>query len=437
MSSNPSFLGLSPILLFVFLVVFAGIVTEDFNTMPVLVALMLSAGYALIINPQNSQLSSFEKIDVFCKGAGEKNIILLAIIFLLAGAFYSLTIEIGARDATVNWALQYIPSYFLLPGLFIISSFIAFSMGTSMGTITAITPVGIGLAESLSFSVPLAAGIVIGGAMFGDNLSFVSDTTIAATRTQKVKLSDKFKANLLIVTPAALITALLLLSVDVSDTSNIIIKTYDLSLVTPYLLVIVSALFGLNAIAVLGIGILSACILGLLTSAFDLAGMLTVIQTGIGWMQNLAFIAITIGGIIGLMQVYGGMAWLMQTLTKHTKSKRSAEFSIAGLVSCMDLATANNTIAIVSSGKIAKDLATKYNIDPRRTASILDIFSCGFQGIVPYGGQLLTAAVLCGVSPLAISVYCWYPALIIVFGIIAIATGLPKFKNNATDELSA
>ena len=437
MSSNPSFLGLSPILLFVFLVVFAGIVTEDFNTMPVLVALMLSAGYALIINPQNSQLSSFEKIDVFCKGAGEKNIILLAIIFLLAGAFYSLTIEIGARDATVNWALQYIPSYFLLPGLFIISSFIAFSMGTSMGTITAITPVGIGLAESLSFSVPLAAGIVISGAMFGDNLSFVSDTTIAATRTQKVKLSDKFKANLLIVTPAALITALLLLSVDVSDTSNIIIKTYDLSLVTPYLLVIVSALFGLNAIAVLGIGILSACILGLLTSAFDLAGMLTVIQTGIGWMQNLAFIAITIGGIIGLMQVYGGMAWLMQTLTKHTKSKRSAEFSIAGLVSCMDLATANNTIAIVSSGKIAKDLATKYNIDPRRTASILDIFSCGFQGIVPYGGQLLTAAVLCGVSPLAISVYCWYPALIIVFGIIAIATGLPKFKNNATDELSA
>ncbi|MDT0593965.1 Na+/H+ antiporter NhaC family protein [Glaciecola petra] len=429
MTPTPKFIGLSPIILSVLLVVVSGVVSQDFNTMPILVSLLLSSAYAFSLNPQSNKLNIAQKIDIFCVSAGNKNIILLAIIFLLAGAFYSLTIEIGARDATVNWALQYIPSQFLLPGLFIISSFIAFSMGTSMGTIMAITPVGIGLADSLSFSAPLAAGIVIGGAMFGDNLSFVSDTTIAATKTQGVKLIDKFKANILIVTPAAAVTILLLLLIDIPDTSNITLHTYNLWLVIPYFLVIFAALIGLNVMAVLGLGILSASLIGLIKGQFDIEGLLSTLQTGMGWMQNLAIIALTIGGIIGLMRAYGGMEWLMQTLTKRIRSKKSAEFSIASLASCMDIATSNNTIAIVSSGTIAKEISTKYNVDPRRSASILDIFSCGFQGLVPYGGQLLTAAVMCNVSPVALIKYCWYPALILVFGVLAIASGLPKFKS--------
>lgn len=427
---TPSFIGLSPIILSVLLVLVFGAITQDFNTMPILVSLIISAAYAFMLNPQSTRLSITKKIDVFCSAAGDKNIVLLAFIFLLAGAFYSLTIEIGARDATVNWALNYIPSQFLLPGLFIISSFIAFSMGTSMGTIMAITPVGIGLAESLSFSAPLAAGIVIGGAMFGDNLSFVSDTTIAATRTQGVKLIDKFRANVLIVAPAALLTIVLLMFVDVANSSDMDMPAYDLWLVLPYLLVIIAALLGLNVIAVLGLGILSASIIGLSKESFNIVGLLAKLQTGMGWMQDLALIAITIGGIIGLMRAYGGMHWLMLTLTKNIKSTKSAEFSIAGLASCMDIATSNNTIAIVSSGAIAKEISSKYGVDPRRSASILDIFSCGFQGLVPYGGQLLTAAVLCKVSPLALIAYCWYPALILVFGVIAIATGFPRLNKS-------
>ena len=430
------FLGLTPILLFMLLVIGSGVLTQNFSTMPILVAFTISAGFALLLNDSKKRLSIAEKIDIFCRGGGDKTIILLAIIFLLAGAFYAVTIDIGARDATVNWALNYVPTAYLLPGLFIITSFIAFAMGTSMGTITAITPIGIGLAESLGVPVPLAVGIVIGGAMFGDNLSFISDTTIAATRTQGVQLRDKFKANLIIVLPAALLTAILLIFVDIDGSAVITSKDYDAWLILPYLLIIICALFGVNVIGVLGVGIGSACAVGLTKGLFTLPSMLLSIQKGMGWMQDMVAIALMIGGIVALMKAYGGIQWLVSQITTRISSKKGAEYGTAVLVSALDIATANNTIAIVSTGPIAKDLGEKYDLDPRRTASLLDIFSCGFQGLVPYGGQLLAAASLAGLSPLVLTPYCWYPMLILVFGVIAIATGLPRFKNKAIDDFN-
>jgi Na+/H+ antiporter NhaC len=431
-----NFLGLTPILLFMLLVIGSGLLTQNFSTMPILVAFVICAGFALLLNNKESKLSIAEKVDVFCKGGGDKTIILLAIIFLLAGAFYSVTVDIGARDATVNWALNYVPTAYLLPGLFVIACFIAFAMGTSMGTITAITPIGIGLAENLGVPIPLAVGIVIGGAMFGDNLSFISDTTIAATRTQGVQLRDKFKANLIIVLPAAFLTAALLMFVEIDGSAEIASKDYDVWLILPYMLIIGCALLGVNVIGVLGIGISSACVVGLSKGLLTLPSMLQSIQKGMGWMQDMVAIALMIGGIVALMKAYGGIQWLVSNITKRITSKKGAEYGSAILVSALDIATANNTIAIVTIGPIVKDLGERYQIDPRRTASLLDIFSCGFQGLVPYGGQLLVAASLAGVSPMALTPYCWYPMLILVFAVFAIATGLPKFKNRAINDFN-
>lgn len=427
-SPIPNFWGLTPIFMFVILVVFTGLISNDITAMPILVAFFLSAGYALLLQPKDNKLTLNEKIQTFCTGGGNKNIILLVLIFLLAGAFYALTIDIGARDATVNMALNFVPTSLILPGLFLICCFISFSMGTSMGTITALTPIGAGLAESLGVSAPLAVGIVVGGAMFGDNLSFVSDTTIAATRSQGVKLTDKFKANLLIALPASLITIVLLCFVDVTTSQAIQADDFDLYKVLPYLLIILSALAGLNVILVLTVGIVSAGLVGLLDGTFDLLALLTSVHKGMGWMQDLSMIAVTIGGIVGLMHAYGGIAWLIKVLTQRINSRRGAEFSIATLVSVLDLSVANNTIAIVTAGPIAKDLNDQYGVDPRRTASLLDVFSCAFQGMVPYSAQLLSAAAIAGISPLAIAAYCWYPMLILFIGVLSIVFNFPRFS---------
>ncbi len=423
--ANP--LGLLPIVFFVVLVMVTGVLAGSMTAMPILVAFLLSAGLALGLNRRTEKLSLSDKLNVFCRGAGERNIMLLVFIFLLAGAFYALTIDIGARDATVNLALHWIPADLVLPGLFLICCFISFAMGTSMGTITALSPVGAGLAASLGIPVPMALGIVVGGAMFGDNLSFVSDTTIAATRSQGVRLADKFKANLLIVLPAALITMLLLVLIPVSATSLPSADTINGVLILPYLVIIVSALAGLNVIAVLGCGIAVAALTGLATDSFTLLGMLLSMQKGLGWMQDLAMIAITIGGIVALMHAYGGIRWLMNVLTRRVSGQRGAEGSIAALVSVLDISTANNTIAIVTAGPLAKELSQQYHVDPRRTASLLDVFSCGFQGLVPYGAQLLSAAAVVGISPLSITPFSWYPMLILLFGVLAIISRRPGF----------
>ena len=432
----PNLLGLTPILLFVVLVVATGLLTNDITAMPILVALFISAGYGLCLNPKGKKETFADKVQTFCKGGGDKNIILLVLIFLLAGAFYAVTIDIGARDATVNMALQFVPSAMILPGLFLICCFISFAMGTSMGTITALSPIGAGLATSLGLPIELALGIVVGGAMFGDNLSFVSDTTIAATRTQGVMLKDKFRANLMVALPACLVTLALLLFIDVDTSELVEAGAYDLWRILPYVLIIVFALTGFNVITVLAVGIITACVVGLVQDSFTVLTMMHSIQKGMGWMQDLAMIAITIGGIVALMHANGGIAWLIDRLTRRVSSKKGAEFSIAGLVSFLDVTTANNTIAIVTAGPIARDLNEKYGVDPRRTASLLDIFSCSFQGLVPYGAQLLSAAAVVGISPLAITPYCWYPMLIFVFGLLAIWFNFPQFSQKNDDGLS-
>lgn len=432
---TPNPWGLTPILMFVLLVLTTGILTNDITAMPVLTGFMIAAGFGLLLNPPHQRLTVGHKVQIFCEGGGNKNIILLVMIFLMAGAFYALTIDIGARDATVNLALNLVPQAWILPSLFVICCFISFSMGTSMGTITALSPIGIGVAESLGLSVPMVLGIVVSGAMFGDNLSFVSDTTIAATRSQGVKLTDKFKANLLVVLPAAIITVLLLLNVDAGAAEHIVQRDVDLLNVLPFLIIIGCALAGMNVIVVLAMGIISAALTGLFNGAFTPLQMLQSIQKGMSWMQDLALIAVTIGGIVGLMTAYGGIAWLMRTLTKRVKSQRGAELSIASLVSFLDLTTANNTIAIVTAGPIAKELGQQYQADPRRLASLLDIFSCSFQGMVPYGAQLLSAAAIAGISPLAITPYCWYPMLILGCGLLSIAFGWPRFSQPVKDAL--
>ncbi|GEA11291.1 hypothetical protein KUL49_16660 [Alteromonas sp. KUL49] len=303
---TPNAWGLTPILLFVVLVVATGLVTNDITAMPILVAFFISAGFALCLNPKDQKLSFADKIQRFCEGGGNKNIILLVLIFLLAGAFYAVTIDIGARDATVNMALQFVPSALILPGLFLICCFISFAMGTSMGTITALSPIGAGLAESLGLPVELALGIVVGGAMFGDNLSFVSDTTIAATRTQGVQLKDKFKANLIVAIPACIVTMAMLLFIDVDTSGLVEAGDYDVWRILPYFLIIAFALGGFNVITVLAVGIASACIVGLVQGSFTALSMMQSIQKGMGWMQDLAMIAITIGGIVALMHQNGG-----------------------------------------------------------------------------------------------------------------------------------
>ena len=422
----PNALGLSPILLFLTLIIASGLIADDFTAMPTLVALLVTIVYALLLKPGGVNLNVAEKVDLFCRSSGDRTIILLVMVFMLAGAFYSLTIDIGARDATVNLGLAFVSDRLLLPGLFLICCVISFAMGTSMGTITALAPIGIGLAESIGVSVPLALGVVIGGAMFGDNLSFISDTTIAATRTQRVEMIDKFRVNLVITLPAVLVVLLLLGFVDFPATGQITRDPYDLMLVVPYLAIIVAALCRLNVLAVLGIGIAAAAGIGLLNGTFSFWTMVASIQKGLGWMQNLAAIALVIGGLVGLMRAYGGIEWLLNTLLRSIKTSRQAEFRIAALAAFLDVSVANNTVAIVTAGPVAREINTAFDVDPRRTAGLLDIFSCGCQGLIPYGGQLLTASALAGISPLSISPYCWYPMLIMVSGVAAIWLGVPR-----------
>lgn len=433
-NNKGNFRGLLPLIVFLLLFVGTGLLTGNFDNMPLLVAFMISAGFALTLNKKGEKLSLTKKVDIFMEGGGESTIVLLVVIFLLAGAFYSVADAMGAVSSTVNLGLDILPKSIILPGIFIIGCIISFAMGTSMGTVTALAPIAIGIASQAGISLPLVLGTVVGGAMFGDNLSFVSDTTIAATRTQGVELRDKFKMNLLIVLPAVILTILILLIIPVGDAS-VQVGEYTLVNVLPYLAVIVSALFGLNVMVVLVIGILTGSVIGLTAGSFTLVELLGFIQRGMGWMQNLAIIAMIIGGIVELMKHYGGIDYLLETVTRRIKSKKGGEGGIAVLVSLVDIATANNTISIVTAGPLAKDISKEYGIDPKRTASLLDIFSSGFQGLLPYGGQLLVIGGLAEISPIQITPFCFYPLLILIFGILAIIFGIPNFNKKAKDDL--
>ncbi|MFR9295951.1 MAG: Na+/H+ antiporter NhaC family protein, partial [Turicibacter sanguinis] len=398
----------------------------DFYYMPVLVAFMLAAACAFLFN----RTATFnEKIAVFCKGAGHENIIMMIVIFLLAGAFSGVAKSIGAVDATVNMSLSVLPPNLVVAGLFIIASFISISMGTSVGTITALTPIGLGIANATGIPVALVVGAVVGGGMFGDNLSMISDTTIAAVRTQGCELKDKFKVNFFIVLPAAIISLILLVVTTMSfDQTTTSVGSFEWIKVLPYLYILVGALVGINVFTLLSSGVLVAGIIGLFTHAATFPDLIQSASSGMAGMQELAIICLIVGGTLELIKFNGGIQFLLHLLTSRIKSKKGAEFAIAGLVSLVDICTANNTIAIVVSGPLAKNIADEYEIDPKRSASLLDIFSSCWQGLIPYGAQLLGAAGLAAISPFEIIPYVHYPMLMGLFGLLAIMFGFPKIN---------
>lgn len=427
-----SLYALFPLLIFVLLFVGTGIISGDFSNMPLNIAVVIASAIALGMN-RKEKLAT--KIDVFTKGAGHPNIMLMAVIFILAGAFAETAKGMGAVEATVNMGLTFIPPNLLMVGLFIVGCFISISMGTSMGTVAALAPIGIGIAEQTGIPVALAMATVIGGAMFGDNLSMISDTTIAAVRTQQTKMNDKFKTNILIVLPGVIMTAIILWIVTVGSHVNKLGDfSYDFIKVIPYVAVLLAALAGINVLIVLLGGILFAGIIGLIDGSYTSIGFIKAVSQGIMGMEDLAIVAILIGGMIGIIKHNGGIQWLLNFVTNKIKSKKGAEFGIAGLVSATDIATANNTISIIIVGPLAKNIADEYKIDPKKSASILDIFSSGFQGLVPYGGQMLVASGLAAISPISILPYSYYPIALLICGMIAILIGFPKFNRAKVKE---
>ncbi len=418
--------ALTPLIVFISIFLGAGIITKDFTFMPLNVAAIIGVVVALMMNRQEKFTT---KVEVFAQKAGHPNIILMMFIFILAGAFSKTAQAMGGVTSIVNLGLSLIPQNYLIVGLFIICMFISISMGTSVGTVAAIAPVGFGISQATEIPAALAMATVVGGAMFGDNLSMISDTTIAAVRAQKTQMSDKFKVNFRIVVPGALITIVLLwwltMGYQIDHT-----KTYDYEWfkVIPYLLVLILAIIGVNVILVLLGGVALAGVIGLIDHAFSFSGLLKVISEGIIGMQDIAMIALLIGGMIGLVEHHGGITWLLNFVKSRVKSRRGAEFGIAGLVSIADISTANNTISIIMAGPLAKDIADEYQIDARKSASILDIFGSAFQGFVPYSPQLIAAAGVASISPVMLLPYSIYPIMLALCGVVAIIFNLPRLE---------
>ena len=430
-SKYSGLLALSPLLVFLCVYLISSLIAQDFYRIPVSAAFLIATAYALVISRGKSLE---ERIDTFSKGAGNKNVLLMIWIFVMAGAFAQTAKEIGAIDATVNLTLNILPDRLLYAGLFIAACFISMSIGTSVGTIVALTPIAAGIAGQLEAAgatgfatgTPFITAIVVGGAFVGDNLSFISDTTIAATRTQDCSMTDKFKANIRIVGPAFIVVTILYIilgnSVEITPQSG----SAQWFLLIPYLLVILLALCRVNVIAVLGIGITVNCLLGMLNGSLDWSGFLESVGAGISGMGDLIIVTLLAGGMLELIRMNGGLDYVVNLLTRHTSGKRGAEFSIAALVSFANICTANNTIAIITVGRIAKDISTRFGLDPRKTASLLDTFSCVVQGLIPYGAQLLIAAGLAGISSVSIIGYLFYPMVMCFFAIVAIILRLPR-----------
>lgn len=421
--------ALIPLLLFVLLFLGVGIISGDFTTMPLNVAITITVIVALLMNRKETFA---KKVEVFTKGAGHSNIILMMLIFILAGAFSTTAEKMGGVSSTVNLGLSLIPQNLIIVGLFIICMFVSISMGTSVGTVAAIAPVGFGFAQATDVPAALAMATVVGGAMFGDNLSMISDTTIAAVRTQKTKMSDKFKVNFKIVLPGAIITIIILFfltnGISIDHTKN---YDYNLIKVIPYLLVLILALVGINVIIVLIGGTVLAGIIGLIDGSFGWNDLLNAISKGIIGMEDIAMIALLIGGLVGIIQHNGGIDWLLNFVRSKVKSKRGAELGIASLVSAADISTANNTISIIMAGPLAKNIADEYDVDPRKSASILDIFGGCFQGLLPYSPQVISAAGVAGISPFLMLQYSIYPILLGVCGLVAIILRVPRLNQSS------
>lgn len=414
--------SLSPLVVFLCLYLITSLLVNDFYKVPITVAFLLSSCYAIAIT---RGLKLEQRIYQFSVGAGNKNILLMIWIFVLAGAFAQSAKQMGAIDATVNLTLHILPDNLLLAGIFIAACFISLSIGTSVGTIVALTPVAVGMAEKTGIDLPYMVGVVVGGSFFGDNLSFISDTTIASTKTQDCVMRDKFKVNFMIVVPAALIVLGIYIFQGLSLSATPQIQEVEWLKVIPYLIVLGTAIAGMNVMPVLLLGIFSTGIIGLFTGTgfFDWFGAM---GTGITGMGELIIITLLAGGMLETIRYNGGIDFIISRLTRHVTGKRGAELSIAALVSVANLCTANNTIAIITTGPIAKDIAKRFHLDRRKTASILDTFSCLIQGIIPYGAQMLIAAGLAGISPLSIIGSLYYPFCMGACAILAILIRYPR-----------
>lgn len=404
----------------VFLIIFlgAGIVFKDFYAMPAIVAFLIALFVAFL---QNKELSFNKKIEVIAKGVGEENIITMSLIFLCAGGFSGAVTAAGGVDSTVNLGLSLIPAHFAVAGLFLIGCFISVSMGTSMGTIAALAPIAVGISEKTGFALSICIGAVVCGAMFGDNLSMISDTTIAAVKTQGCEMKDKFKANFFIVLPAAIITVLIFWfatrDMNFHLEENV---SYSLWEVLPYMVVLLGALIGINVFVVLISGIVISLIVGVSMGHIALSEMFQVVGNGVTSMYDITVISIIVACIVSLVKEHGGIQFILNLIKSKINGRRGAEFGIALLALFVDACTANNTVAIVMTGPIAKEISEEFDVDPRRSASLLDMFTSVGQGIIPYGAQLLSAATLTGLTPLQIIPNLYYPLLMGVCGVLAI-----------------
>ena len=416
-------IALSPLAVFVVLYLVTSIIAHDFYKVPITVAFLAASVYAVIIT---GGLPLQKRIDKFSQGASTGQMMLMLWIFVLAGAFANSAKMMGAIDATVNLTLTLLPGNMLLPGLFFAACFVSLSIGTSVGTIVALTPIAAGIAQETDASIPLMTAIVVGGSFFGDNLSFISDTTIMATSTQGCRLSDKFRVNSFIVTPAALIILVVYLIMGWGMHSPQHVAEVQYIKVIPYLVVLVTAIFGMNVMAVLTIGLLLTGIIGVADGSFDIFGWFSAMGTGIIGMGELIIITMMAGGLLEIIKYNGGIDFIIKIMTRHIHGKRGAELSIGALVSLVNICTANNTVAILTIGSIAKKIGDRYGVDNRKCASILDTYSCMMQGIIPYGAQLLMAAGLAKVNPIGIMPYLYYPMAIGIAATLSILFRYPR-----------
>ena len=405
----------------VFLVIFlgSGILTGDFYAMPAIVAFLIALAVAFL---QNRDLDFGQKITIISRGVGDENIITMCLIFLCAGAFSGAVTAAGGVDSTVNLGLSILPAKVAVAGLFVIGGFISVSMGTSMGTIAALAPIAAGISEKTGFGLAICMGAVVCGAMFGDNLSMISDTTIAAVKTQGCEMKDKFRENFLIVLPAAIITIVLFFLVTMHGDYQMTEELpYSIWRVVPYLLVLVGALIGINVFVVLLGGTAVSLIVGLATGSLTPATMFSAVGDGVTGMYDITVISIVVACIVSLVREAGGIQFILDLIRRRIRSSRGAEAGIAGLALLVDLCTANNTVAIVMSGPIAKEISTEFGVSSRRSASLLDIFTSVGQGLIPYGAQLLSAASLTGITPFDILPYLYYPLLMALSAALFIA----------------
>lgn len=427
MSNKKGLLALSPlILLIVLIALFTGYSAEESHkdtSLSLTVAFMISSIYAVAIS---GGMPIRKRIDTYSRGAGANNLMLMLWIYVLAGAFAASAKAMGAVDATVNLSLSLLPASMILPGLFLAACFISLSIGTSVGTIVALVPIAAGLAHSVDANLALTVAIIVGGAYFGDNLSFISDTTVVATQTQGCQMNDKFRVNALIVIPAAVIILIIYGILGAGTKAPTHIDAIQYMKVLPYIVVLVTAIAGMNVMAVLTLGSILCGIIGIIDGGYDIFGWFSAMGNGVIGMGELIIIAMMAGGMLEIIRENGGIDFIISKITAHVNSKRGAELSIAALVSMVNICTANNTVAILTVGNISKKIGDKFGVDNRKAASILDTFSCTIQGLIPYGVQMLLAAGLSGLSPLDIIPYLYYPMAIGLAALFAILFRYPR-----------